>query len=129
MWLLALKKAYGHRAALVLYAFWATPVFRTILWALKIHNGLVGNLPVHSSQLAIGCLLAILAPRTPRIRRPIAFAMLAVFALVRGFLRRAACLSYYLVAQPTLRLPDNWTRGPPPPQRVLASAQDMTLAG
>jgi hypothetical protein len=39
MWLLALKKAYGHRAALVLYAFWAAPVFRNILCALKIHNG------------------------------------------------------------------------------------------
>lgn len=204
LWPLALKKWYRHRTAVVLCAFWATPVFRTVLYAFKVHNGLSGSLPVYSSQLAIGCLLAILAPRIPRISRPLAFAMLVVFVLVPWFpattpartlfglfvlspglhvavaglvlhviqtpyrflnwapvawLGRisyslylwqelfcsnaalhagyalvlpaiaCACLSYYLIEQPMLRLRDNWTRERPLPQRVLAPARDMPLAG
>lgn len=202
LWPLALKKWYRHRTGIVLCAFWATPVFQTTLYAFKVHNGLVASLPVFSSQLGIGCLLAILAPRIPRIRGPIALAMLAIFIFVPWFpatnpartlfelfvlspilhvavaglvlhviqvpyrllnwapvawLGRisyslylwqelfcshpaahagyflivpsiaCACLSYYLVEQPMLRLRDSWTRRPARRQQAPASTEDMPL--
>jgi peptidoglycan/LPS O-acetylase OafA/YrhL len=189
LWPFVLKRWYRNRTAILLCAFWATPVFQTALYALKVHNGLVASLPVFSSQLAIGCSLAILQRRIPRISGWLALAMLAVFAfapwfpatsaprtlfelyilspllhvavaglvlhviqvpyrllnwspvawlgrisyslylwqelfcsnaaLHSGFLLilpsiACACLSYYLVEQPMLRLRDNWTRKPAP---------------
>jgi len=204
LWPFALKKWYRHRTGILLCAFWATPAFQTALYALKVHNGLIGSLPIYSSQLAIGCLLAILAPRIPRITRPIALAMFAVFVFVPWFpaTNRArtlfdlfvlspalhisvaglvlhviqtpyrflnwapvawlgrisyslylwqelfcsnaamhagyvlvvpsiacACLSYYLVEQPMLRLRDNWTRKPSQARPVLAPAENIPLAG
>jgi peptidoglycan/LPS O-acetylase OafA/YrhL len=203
LWPFALKKWYRHRIAIVLCAFWTTPVYQTALYAFKVHNGLVGSLPVYSSQLAIGCLLAILAPRIPRISQPIALAMLAVFMFVPffsatnrartlfelfvlspalhvaiaglvlhviqrpyGFLNWApvawlgrisyslylwqelfcsnaalhagymlvlpsiacACVSYYLIEQPMLRLRDNWSRKPPLTRQALAPAENIPLA-
>lgn len=85
LWPFALKKWYRHRTAVVLCAFWATPIFRTALYAFKVHNGLLGSLPIYSSQLAIGCLLAIVAPRIPRISRTIALVMCAIFVIVPWF--------------------------------------------
>jgi peptidoglycan/LPS O-acetylase OafA/YrhL len=203
LWPFALKKWYRHRTAIVVCAFWATPIFRTALYALKVHNGLAQSLPIYSSQLAIGCLLAIVAPRMPKISRPMALAMCAIFVLVPWFpgtspvrtlfelfflfpalhvavaglvlhviqtpypilnwapvawLGRisyslylwqelfcsnvalhagfvlvlpaiaCACLSYYLIEQPMLRLRDNWTRRPSPRPHVLAPAEDIPMA-
>lgn len=202
LWPFALKKWYRHKTAVLLCAFWATPVFQTALYAFKVHNGLTASLPVYSSQLAIGCLLAILAPRIPRIRVPIALAMLVIFVFapwfpatsrartlfelfiispalhisVAGlvlhviqapyrFLNWApvtwlgrisyslylwqelfcsnaawhagyvlvlpslacACLSYYLVERPILRLRDVWTRSPELRPQALAPAREMSL--
>jgi peptidoglycan/LPS O-acetylase OafA/YrhL len=202
LWPFALKKWYRHRAGIVLCAFWATPIFQTALYALKVHNGLIASLPVFSSQLAIGCSLAILAPRIPRIKGPVALSMLAIFifvpwfpatspartlfelfilspvlhvavaglvlhviqvpyrflnctpvawlgrisyslylwqelfcsnaALHSGFLLvlpsiACACLSYYLIEQPMLRLRDSWTGKPGLGREIPVSAEKMPL--
>ncbi len=204
LWPFALKRWYRHKTAIVLGAFLSTPVFQTAVYAFKVHDGLSASLPIYSSQLGIGCLLAILAPRLPRISRTAALAMLAIFffapwfpatnpartlfqlfifspalhiavagmvlhviqvpyrflnwapvawlgrisyslylwqelfcsnaALHAGYLLvlpsiACACLSYYLVEQPMLRLRDKWTRKLTLPRPVLAPAQEMPLAG
>jgi peptidoglycan/LPS O-acetylase OafA/YrhL len=85
LWPFALKKWYRHRTWIVLGAFWITPVFRTALYAFKVRNGLAGSLPLFSSHLAIGCLLAILAPRIPKISRSVALIMLAGLILIPWF--------------------------------------------
>ena len=85
LWPFALKKWYRHRTVIVLCAFIVTPFFRTALYAFRIHNGLAASLPVFSSQLAIGCLLAILAPRIPKIPGWTALCMLAALVLIPWF--------------------------------------------
>jgi peptidoglycan/LPS O-acetylase OafA/YrhL len=81
LWPLAMKKWYRYRTALLLSVFLGVPVFRTALYAFKAQNGFLhGSLPVHADQLAIGCLLAVLAPRLPKIRGYLALAM--VFAAI-----------------------------------------------
>lgn len=85
LWPFALKQWYRHRIWIVLGAFWITPVFRTFLYALKVHNGWLGSLPLFSSHLAIGCLLAILAPRLPKIPRAIAVLMVGALILIPWF--------------------------------------------
>lgn len=85
LWPFALKKWYRHKTVILLCAFWITPVFHAALYALKIHNGLLGSLPVFSSQLAIGCLLAILAPRLPKIKPWVAALMLTALILIPWF--------------------------------------------
>jgi len=202
LWPFALKRWYRLRVPIVLGAFLATPVFQTCLYAFRVHNGIAASLPVFSSQLAIGCLLAILAPRIPRIRKSVALTMLAALILIPWFPATSAsrtlfelflllpilhlsaaglvlhviqvpyrflnwgpvawlgrisyslylwqelfcsnaklhsgsylmlpalacaCLSYYLVEQPMLRLRDHWARKPassPAPARV----EDMSVA-
>ncbi len=203
LWPFALKKWYRHRIAIVLCAFLATPVFQTALYAFKVRNGLSGSLPAFSSQLAIGCLLAILAPRIPRIPKWVALVMLvatifipwfpgtspartlfelfilgpllhvSVAGLVlhviqvpyrllnwepvawlgrisyslylwqelfcsnaafhQGYLLvlpaiGCACLSYYLVEQPLLRLRDRWSGKAEIRSQPLATVQNMSIA-
>jgi peptidoglycan/LPS O-acetylase OafA/YrhL len=106
LWPLALKKWYRHRTAIALFAFWASPVFQTALYAFKVHNGLVGSLPIYSSQLAIGCLLAVLSPRVPRIKLPIALAMLTIFVFAPWFpaTSRARTLFELFIVSPILHI-------------------------
>jgi peptidoglycan/LPS O-acetylase OafA/YrhL len=85
LWPFAVRKWYRYRTWIVLGAFWITPVLRTILYGLKVRNGWLGSLPVFSSHLAIGCLLAILAPRLPKIPRTVAMPMLAALILIPWF--------------------------------------------
>ncbi len=204
LWPFALKRWYRHRTAIVLGAFAITPIFQTALYAFKVHNGLVASLPVYSSQLAIGCLLAIIAPRVPRISGSIALAMVLAIFLIPWFagstpvrtlfvlfvLRpiqhvcvawvvlhviqvpyralnwaavawlgrisyslylwqelfcsnaafhsgyvlvlpalACACLSYYLVEQPMLRLRDRLSRKPEARRKPIEPIQDLSLAG
>jgi peptidoglycan/LPS O-acetylase OafA/YrhL len=200
LWPFALKKWFRYRTLIVLCAFWITPVFRAALYALHMRNALFGSLPVYSSQLAIGCLLAILAPRLPKIGKAVALTMLTAVVLIPWFpainpartlfslfilspllhvsvaglilhviqvpyralnwqpvawLGRisyslylwqelfcsnaafhsgyllvlpslaCACLSYYLIEQPMLRLRDHWTRsGSALPRRPVASMRN-----
>lgn len=81
LWPLALTKWFGQRTKLLLVFLLVTPVFRTLLYAWKVRNGLAGSLPVFGDQLAIGCLLAVFQQRMPTIRKPWAAAMLLLAAL------------------------------------------------
>lgn len=85
IWPLAVKKWHRHRAAILVCVLAATPVFRACLYAFKIHNGASGSLPMFADQLAIGCLLAVLAGRFPKISKPVALAMLAAAFTIPWF--------------------------------------------
>jgi peptidoglycan/LPS O-acetylase OafA/YrhL len=193
LWPFALKKWFRHKTPILICVLLATPIFRAALYALRVHGGLLGSLPVYADQLAIGCLLAIFAPGLPRVRGRAALVMLLIMfvapwfpatspgrtlfmlfivrplldvsvaglvlhviqvpyqalnwapvawlgrisyslylwqelfcsnaALHLGFsivlpALACACLSYYLVEQPMLRLRDKVTRPVAPPQEV-----------
>lgn len=202
LWPFAMKRWYRYRTAIVVVAFVLTPVFRTLLYAVKAQGGVRTSLPVYSSQLAIGCLLAILAPKLPRIKGVFALLMLAFLfgipwfpatspartlfmlfvllpvshvsaaGLVLHVIQRpyrmlnwapvawlgrisyslylwqelfcgkvavqsvylivlpalgCACLSYYLIEQPMLRLRERWARKEISDSRSLAAVASLSL--
>ena len=85
LWPFAIKKWHHHRTTILLFVFLATPIFRVALYAFKVHSGLAGSLPAFADQLAIGCLLAIFAPRLPKINGYLALAMLCAVVLMPWF--------------------------------------------
>jgi peptidoglycan/LPS O-acetylase OafA/YrhL len=202
LWPFAFRKWFRRKTSIVLSVLLLTPVFQTALYAFKVHNGLVGSLPVYASQLAVGCLLAILAPRLPRIRGLVALAMFAAVVFIPWFSAKTpgrtlfmlfilapalhvsvaglvlhviqvpyrvlnwlpitwlgrisyslylwqelfcsnpafhlgyvlvlpalacACLSYYFVEQPMLRLRDRWAQGTASRDRTVVPAQDLSV--
>lgn len=85
LWPFALKNWQHHKTAILLCVFAVTPVFWVGLYAFKVHNGLVGSLPAYADQLAIGCLLAIFAPRLPKITGSVALVMILAAILIPWF--------------------------------------------
>lgn len=85
LWPWAVKKWHGHRAAILIGASLATPIFHAGLYALKIRGGLTGSLPVFADQLAIGCLLAVFASRLPKVSKSLALGMFVVVILISYF--------------------------------------------
>ena len=106
LWPFALKKWQRHKTAILLCVFLATPVFRAALHAFKVHNGISGSLPVFADQLAIGCLLAIFAPRLPRIKGYWALMMVLAMILIPWFPATSAARTLFLlfVLQPLLNV-------------------------
>ena len=85
LWPFALKKWQSHKTVILLCVLLATPIFWTGLYALRAHNGLLGSLPAYADQLAMGCLLAIFAPRIPKIRGSLALMMVLVTVFIPWF--------------------------------------------
>jgi peptidoglycan/LPS O-acetylase OafA/YrhL len=97
LWPFALKKWYRHKTTILLCVSVATPVFWVGIYAFKIGNGLVGSLPAYADQLAIGCLLAIFAPRIPRIRGSLALIMVLATILIPWFPATNALRSLFML--------------------------------
>ena len=97
LWPFAVKKWRRHATTILVCVFLATPVFRAALYAFKVHNGLVGSLPVFADELAVGCLLAIFATRLPRISGYLAVAMVAIMILVPWFPATSATRSLFML--------------------------------
>jgi len=85
LWPFAVKKWFRHKTAILIGVFFFAPVFRTALYAFRVQNGLLHSLPAHADELAIGCLLAVLAPRLPKISGYLALPMLALVILSPWF--------------------------------------------
>lgn len=85
LWPFALKNWQRHKTTILLCVLLATPVFWVGLYAFKMHNGLTGSLPAYADQLAIGCLLAIFAPRVPKIPGWLAVAFVLAMVLIPWF--------------------------------------------
>ena len=84
VWPSVLKYWYRHRVTILIAAFAVAPVARTVLYALKVHRG--GDmLLTDGDNLAIGCLLAIVAARIPRTSPYLAVAMASVIVFVPLF--------------------------------------------
>jgi peptidoglycan/LPS O-acetylase OafA/YrhL len=97
LWPFALKKWHRHKTAILLSVFLATPVLRTALYVFKVRGGLVGSLPVLGDQLAIGCLLAVFAPRIPKINRSIALAMVLATIFIPWFPATSPARSLFML--------------------------------
>jgi peptidoglycan/LPS O-acetylase OafA/YrhL len=97
LWPFALKKWFRHRSTILLVVLLATPVFRSGLYALKVHGGLLGSLPVFADQLAIGCLLAIFAHRLPRVPVYAALAMLCAVIAIPWFPAISAARTLFML--------------------------------
>jgi peptidoglycan/LPS O-acetylase OafA/YrhL len=85
LWPFALKTWQRHKTAILLCVFVATPVFLATLYAFRARNWLFGSLPAYADQLAIGCLLAIFAPRIPKIGRWLALLMVLATIFIPWF--------------------------------------------
>ncbi|MGA9472128.1 MAG: acyltransferase [Terriglobales bacterium] len=97
LWPFALKKWYRHKTTILLCVSVATPVFWVGMYAFRVSNGLVGSLPAYADQLAIGCLLAIFAPRIPRIRGWLALIMVLATILIPWFPATNALRSLFML--------------------------------
>jgi len=85
LWPFALKRWGRHKQTILLSAFMATPVLRCALYAFHVRGGATGSLPVFADQLAIGCLLAVLSPRIPKIASWLAVIMLVAAISIPWF--------------------------------------------
>jgi peptidoglycan/LPS O-acetylase OafA/YrhL len=74
LWPGVLKLWYRHRVAIVLGVMLAAPLWTAAMLYFKVRWGLWA-FPALSDNLAIGCLLAVFAPRLPRIKPYWALAM------------------------------------------------------
>jgi len=97
LWPFALKKWHRHKTAMLLSVFLATPLFHAALYAFKATNGIVGSLPVFADQLAIGCLLAIFAPRLPKISGYLALGMVAAMIFLPWFPATSPARSLFML--------------------------------
>lgn len=76
LWPGILKRWYNHRVAILLGVVVLAPAGQAILYFFKFAGGNIGAFPGVAGNLAAGCLLAMFAPRLPRIRPAFAVAML-----------------------------------------------------
>ena len=106
LWPFALKQWRRHKTKILVSAFLITPLFHTALYAFRVHGGIVGSLPMYSDRLATGCLLAIFAPRLPRINRYAALLMLAAVVSIPLYpaINPVRSLFMLFVLQPILNL-------------------------
>lgn len=84
LWPGVLKLWYRHRVAIVLGVLLVAPVWKLAMLYFKVRWGLWA-FPALADNLAIGCLLAVFAPRLPRIKPYWAFAMAVAAMSVQFF--------------------------------------------
>ncbi|HEV2397056.1 MAG TPA: acyltransferase [Candidatus Sulfotelmatobacter sp.] len=80
LWPAVLKRWYNKRVQILVAVSIFAPLLHLVLYAFKVPGGGYGLFPVLTDNLAIGCLLAVLEPRIPRI--PGYTALLMTFAIV-----------------------------------------------
>jgi peptidoglycan/LPS O-acetylase OafA/YrhL len=85
LWPSVLKRWYKHRVAILVGVSLLVPVGQAILYFFKFPGGGIGGFPGVAGNLAAGCLLAVFAPRLPRLGSLLALAMLAVVVFVPLF--------------------------------------------
>ena len=86
VWPSVLRKWYRHRVAILVGVVAFAPIYRVFAYLLRLPGGADETFPAVADILAIGCLLAIFAPRMPKIKPRWAFLMLLPIALVPTYL-------------------------------------------
>jgi peptidoglycan/LPS O-acetylase OafA/YrhL len=106
LWPTVLRRWYRQKTAILLGAVAFAPVFSAACYYFKVPNGGFGMFPTVADNLAIGCLLAILSPRIPRIPGWAAALMLFAVILIPSFdaVTRARTLAQLFVLGPILHL-------------------------
>ncbi len=97
LWPSVLKRWYRHRVAILITVMLAAPVLHVILYYFKVPAGGDALFPVVADNLAIGCLLAMLESRIPRIPGYVALAMTAAIFLIPFFPARSVPLTLFSV--------------------------------
>lgn len=82
LWPGVLKKWHRYRVAILVGVVVLAPVYRVACHFLGLHGKADETFPAVADVLAIGCLLAIFAPRLPRIKPGWALLMVLPVALV-----------------------------------------------
>jgi peptidoglycan/LPS O-acetylase OafA/YrhL len=106
VWPGILKRWYRHRIAILVGVMVLAPVGQTILYYFKVRYGNIGSFPGVAGNLAAGCLLAILAPRLPKINPYLALVMLSAVVFIPLFPldTRARTLFVIFILDPILHL-------------------------
>jgi peptidoglycan/LPS O-acetylase OafA/YrhL len=78
LWPGVLNRSYKHRVKILASVILLAPIYSSACYFLKVPGGGYGTFPAVADNLAIGCLLAILASRIPRISGWMAILMLFV---------------------------------------------------
>ena len=86
LWPGVLKKWYRHRIAILVGVVGFAPLYRVACHFLRFHGRADETFPAVADVLAIGCLVAILAERVPKIKAGWALVMLFPVALVPIYL-------------------------------------------
>jgi peptidoglycan/LPS O-acetylase OafA/YrhL len=86
LWPGALKRWHRHRVAMLAGVIVFAPLYRVACHFLQLHGKADETFPAVADILAIGCLLAIFAPRLPKIAPWLASVMLIPVALVPIYL-------------------------------------------
>ena len=82
LWPSALRKYYRHSIAILVAVVVITPIYCAACYALKVPGGGFPTFPAVADNLAVGCLLAIFAPRIPAISSWMAILMLLAVILI-----------------------------------------------
>jgi peptidoglycan/LPS O-acetylase OafA/YrhL len=85
LWPSVLRKWYRHRIAILVAVMAVAPFYSAVCYRLHFMKSGFGTFPAVADNLAIGCLLAILGPRIPRIPGWTACLFLAAVALLPHF--------------------------------------------
>ncbi len=88
LWPGVLKRWHRHRVAILLSVVAFAPLYRVLCHFLQLHGRADETFPAVADILAIGCLLAIFAPRLPQIKLSLAAIMLVPLALVPIYVGR-----------------------------------------
>ncbi|MGD0212734.1 MAG: acyltransferase [Terriglobales bacterium] len=104
LWPSVLRKWYRHRVAILVGVMVVAPIYSTVCFYFQVPNGGYGTFPAVADNLAIGCLLAILSSRIPKIPGWAAFIMLVAVVLIPSFLpnTRTRTLADLFVLNPIL---------------------------
>lgn len=85
LWPGVIKRWYKRRVAILLCVMAISPVLHLVLYHFKVPAGGDGLFPVLADNLAIGCLLAMLESRIPRIPVYVAVTMTLAILLIPLF--------------------------------------------
>ncbi|MGD0824386.1 MAG: acyltransferase [Terriglobales bacterium] len=85
LWPSVLRKWYRHRIAILVGVMVFAPIYSAACFHFRIVDGGYGTFPAVADNLAIGCLLAILSSRIPRIPGWAALLMLLAVILIPSF--------------------------------------------
>jgi len=103
LWPSVLKQFYKHRIGILIAVMAFAPIWQTMSYLLKWRVGLVA-FPAIAGNLAIGCLLAVISRRLPKISRVSALIMTVAIILIPFFpaQNRARTLLMVFVLNPVL---------------------------